>query len=37
MLQKLVMDNSRAYVTVNILLTVGDGTNMSGVAAVNHT
>lgn len=36
LLQKLVMDKSRAYVTLNILLTVGNSTNMSGLAAVNH-
>lgn len=31
------MDKPRAYVTVNIHLTVGNGTNMSDLAAVNHT
>lgn len=37
LLRNLVMDKSRAYVTVNIRLTAGNGTNMSGLAAVNHT
>ncbi len=36
LLQKLVMDKTRVYVTLNILLTVGNSTNMSGLAAVNH-
>lgn len=36
MREKLVMDKPGDYVTVNIFLTVGNGANMSGLAAVSH-